>query len=220
MRVIRCTIAWCISFLATTFSQAAEPPSRPILVYQANVAPAETLLARGAIGGFIMLPSVIGEDAARLALRVLAGEKAESMPVTVGDNIKPVFDGPQLQRWNVSEARQPPGSEIRFREASVWAQYRVPILAIAGVVLLQAVLITWLLYEYRQRRRTEDEAHDLSARLINAQEDERARLARELHDDVTQRLALLAIDAGREERRLSNPADGAALRRMPARATM
>jgi len=32
----------------------------------------------------------------------------------------------------------------------------------------------------------------LSARLIQAQEDERARIARELHDDINQRLALLA----------------------------
>jgi signal transduction histidine kinase len=35
---------------------------------------------------------------------------------------------------------------------------------------------------------------DLGGRLINAQEDERGRIARELHDDVSQRLALLAMD--------------------------
>jgi PAS domain S-box-containing protein len=35
---------------------------------------------------------------------------------------------------------------------------------------------------------------DLGGRLINAQEDERGRIARELHDDMSQRLALLAMD--------------------------
>jgi len=35
---------------------------------------------------------------------------------------------------------------------------------------------------------------DLSGRLINAQEEERRRLARELHDDLNQRMALLSIE--------------------------
>ncbi len=37
----------------------------------------------------------------------------------------------------------------------------------------------------------------LAGRLLNAQEEERSRLARELHDDIAQRLAMLAIDAGK-----------------------
>jgi signal transduction histidine kinase len=75
-------------------------------------------------------------------------------------------------------------------------------LAITAVLLLQAAMSTWLLYEHRHRRRSEAAAHALGGRLITAQEEERARLARELHDDITQRLAVLAIDAGREERKL------------------
>ena len=51
-----------------------------------------------------------------------------------------------------------------------------------------------------ERIEAEESARDMAGRLINAQEQERARLARELHDDVTQRLARLAIDAGRIER--------------------
>jgi PAS domain S-box-containing protein len=50
-----------------------------------------------------------------------------------------------------------------------------------------------------ESKRVEEELHDLSRRLIRAHEEERALLARELHDDVTQRLAVLAIDAGRAE---------------------
>ena len=48
-------------------------------------------------------------------------------------------------------------------------------------------------------KRADEELADLSRRLIRAQEEERAMIARELHDDVTQRLAVLAIDAGRAE---------------------
>jgi signal transduction histidine kinase len=47
--------------------------------------------------------------------------------------------------------------------------------------------------ELEERTRTEKEVQALSARLISAQEEERARLARELHDDVSQQIAALSI---------------------------
>jgi PAS domain S-box-containing protein len=43
------------------------------------------------------------------------------------------------------------------------------------------------------RKLSEDSLHTLSGRLIHAQEEERSRIARELHDDFSQRLALLGI---------------------------
>lgn len=50
-----------------------------------------------------------------------------------------------------------------------------------------------------EQRQAEESARRLSRRLIQTQEQERARVARDLHDDVTQRLARLAIDASRLE---------------------
>ncbi|MBL8228051.1 MAG: HAMP domain-containing protein [Bryobacterales bacterium] len=55
--------------------------------------------------------------------------------------------------------------------------------------------------EYRKAaialREKQAELELLAGRLIAAQEDERTRVARELHDDLTQRLAAVAIEAGR-----------------------
>lgn len=51
------------------------------------------------------------------------------------------------------------------------------------------------------------ELEKLAGRLISAQEDERRRVARELHDDLVQRIAAAAIEVGRLER-LSEPRDG------------
>jgi PAS domain S-box-containing protein len=62
------------------------------------------------------------------------------------------------------------------------------------------------------RKRQEDDLRELSRRLIGAQEQERALLARELHDDVTQRLAVLAIDVGRAELDTADGAHAATLR--------
>lgn len=46
------------------------------------------------------------------------------------------------------------------------------------------------------RRSSEESLQSLSGRLIHAQEEERARIARELHDDFSQRLALLSVVLG------------------------
>jgi PAS domain S-box-containing protein len=47
------------------------------------------------------------------------------------------------------------------------------------------------------RKVAEQERQSLLARLANAHQEERWRISRELHDDLTQRLAALAIDLGR-----------------------
>ena len=44
------------------------------------------------------------------------------------------------------------------------------------------------------RKLAEEAAHHLSGRLIHAQEEEQTRLARELHDDLSQSLALLSVE--------------------------
>ena len=44
-----------------------------------------------------------------------------------------------------------------------------------------------------ERKRAEDSIREMSGRLIRAQEDERSRIGRELHDDINQQLALLGL---------------------------
>jgi len=72
-------------------------------------------------------------------------------------------------------------------------------LAVSEIVLADRRVFTGFVRDITERKQTERAARALSGRLIAAQEAERARLARELHDDITQRLACLAIDAGRIE---------------------
>jgi PAS domain S-box-containing protein len=69
-----------------------------------------------------------------------------------------------------------------------------------------------VLRDITNRKRADDSLRDLSQRLIRAHEDERARLARELHDDLTQRLAVLAIDVGRAERGAQDEAQARTMR--------
>jgi len=55
-------------------------------------------------------------------------------------------------------------------------------------------IFTVVLRDVTERKRAEEALRELTGRLITAQEQERARIARELHDDVNQKLALLAVD--------------------------
>ena len=144
---------------------------------------------------------------ANVALRVLKGESPESIPVREIDANITQFDWRQLRRWGISETRLPAGSLIRFRQPSLWDQYKFYIVGATSVLVLQTALITGLLVQRARRRRVEnalreseaalrasnEQTQDLAGRLITAQEDERRRIARDLHDDFNQRLALLSV---------------------------
>ncbi|HEX6689931.1 MAG TPA: histidine kinase, partial [Burkholderiales bacterium] len=160
----------------------------------------ESQLGEGVVGGRVLDYRKVGVAAAEQAVSMLRGE------ARVGDGRRHIdteinaFDARQLERWGIPESRLPPGSEVRYRPPSLWQEHRPLILGVAAVLLAQAALIAGLILQRSRRRRAERAAVDLSGRLLTAHEDERRRLARELHDDLTQRLARLAIDAGQLER--------------------
>jgi len=60
-------------------------------------------------------------------------------------------------------------------------------------------------------RQTREGLRKLAAKLLHAQEEERRRIAREMHDDWTQRLALLGIDFTTLEKNLGTPEKALAL---------
>jgi PAS domain S-box-containing protein len=76
-------------------------------------------------------------------------------------------DGPHWARWEVRPWKTPEGT--------------------VGGILILAEDIT-------RRKQMEEALLEVSHRLIEAQELERNRIARELHDDIGQRLALLAVE--------------------------
>jgi signal transduction histidine kinase len=157
-------------------------------------------LGRGIVGGRIYSDEHAGREAARIAVRILRGEPATSFPPRILEAFGPQYDWRELRRWNISEDRLPPGSKVLFREGTVWERYGKWVLVGMAICVAQTLLIVRLLVHRRKRLRAEAAAREFGGRLIRAQEEERARLARELHDDITQRLAVLAIDAGRMER--------------------
>jgi signal transduction histidine kinase len=164
-------------------------------------------LGGGVVGGELIDMAQFGRDTAPMAVRMIAGESGGHLHLP---KQPPTFDWRELQRWQIEESRLPSGARLRFRPPSLWQERRGLILAIFGIVLFQAILITGLVFQRTRRRSAEHEMMGLSGRLLTAHEDERRRLARELHDDLTQRLARLAIDAGKLEQEGGEAAGNAA----------
>ena len=79
----------------------------------------------------------------------------------------PKYDWRQLQRWNISESRLPPGSEVLFREPTVWQRYSWQIALTTAVILLQAGLISVLLREHRRRQFAEVQSRQRMTELAH-----------------------------------------------------
>jgi signal transduction histidine kinase len=139
---------------------------------------------------------------------VLNGERADDIPVFTLETDVNQVDWRQLRRWGIAESRVPPNAEVLFKDPTVWDRYKRYIVGAVVIVFAQAALIAGLLVQRVKRRRVElalrgsqarlndsyDRIRQLSRQLLLEQDAERARISRELHDDINQQLALLSIE--------------------------
>jgi signal transduction histidine kinase len=129
-----------------------------------------------------------------MAARLLSGEKPENIPVAHGSAARANVDWRQLRRWHIPESVLPPGTIVLYRQPTVWERYRIYILAGVVLIILQTLLIGGLLVQRARRKSATESLKKIGGLLIHAQDDERATIARELHDDFSQRLALQCIE--------------------------
>jgi C4-dicarboxylate-specific signal transduction histidine kinase len=119
------------------------------------------------VGGPMLSVAEGSRQAAAVAVRILGGERPGDIKVPPLRFAAPKFDWRELQRWGIDESRLPPGSQTFFRRPTIWEQYRWQIAAIVAALLLQAGLITWLVYEHRRRSRAEVRSRNAMAELAN-----------------------------------------------------
>jgi len=82
-------------------------------------------------------------------------------------------------------------------ELCTWLAYKFPFQDTSGQLFVGGIGI-----DITERRKARESLQALTRQLINTQEEERARISRELHDDFSQRLALLGIGLGQLWKRL------------------
>jgi len=165
-------------------------------------------ISHGVVGGSLYSQSDAIARVGRLALRVLHGESADSIPVAALSLNRNEIDWRQLRRWRIDDRRLPPGTIVSFRDPTIWDRYGQYVLSGLALLITQTVLIAGLLVQRRRRQRAEedlranqgelqkshDRNRDLGVRLLRAQETERSRIAGELHDDICQRMLVLTVE--------------------------
>lgn len=110
------------------------------------------------VGGPITLIADVSRQAVSAAIRILNGESPAAIGKVVVGPATPRYDWRELQRWDISENNLPAGSEVFFRVPGIWEQYRPQMIAGLSLLLLQAAIISWLVFERRRRHLAEVEA--------------------------------------------------------------
>ena len=143
------------------FSKLRGVANAPIFSYS------DGYFGSGIVGGPLMAMQERSRTAAGAALRILRGEAPNDINTPPIGFSTPKFDWREMQRWGISQARLPAGSEIQFRAPTAWEEYRWQIVAITAVILLQAALIFGLLYEHRRRHDAEVQARQRMSELAH-----------------------------------------------------
>jgi signal transduction histidine kinase len=144
----------------------------------------------GSVGGFVVDVGMMGKRAGELANRILGGAAPASRPFESRSDGVPMFDWRALKRWEISESRLPPGSVVRFRERTLWEQYRWYVIGALAIIAIQAVLIADLLLQHARRRRSETDLRRNREQLahvtrISTMGELAASLAHELNQPLT-----------------------------------
>ncbi|MBP1777861.1 MAG: multi-sensor signal transduction histidine kinase, partial [candidate division NC10 bacterium] len=113
-------------------------------VGQASAAPVfgvlETSLGRGIVGGMLYSFERVGASAGALALEILGGGPSSGpVPSVLEVPPAPMFDWPQLKRWDLSMDAVPPGSIVINREYTIWERYRTAVIVASFLLVLQAL---------------------------------------------------------------------------------
>ena len=113
----------------------------------------DTMIGPGGSGGVVIPLESLATDLAKLALRI---STPGSLPLPPTESrLLPMFDWRELRRWGIDERLLPPGSEVRFRELSLWDRYRWYVVGAVSLTLVQSLLIAGLVVQRARRRGTE-----------------------------------------------------------------
>ena len=114
-------------------------------------------LGYGIVGGKLTSGYAQGEAAGEIALRILQGESAQSIPIQMQSPSRYMFDYEQLERFGIELSDLPEDSIVINRTLSFYERYEAQIWIIGGSIAFLAFIIVLLFVNVLRRRRAERE---------------------------------------------------------------
>jgi PAS domain S-box-containing protein len=115
----------------------------------------EQLIGPKTVGGIITDPRLQGAHAARMALRVLAGERPEDIGVMRHCPTRPIFNYAAMDRFGIRPSDLPEGTEIINRPVSYYQEHKRVIWVASGIVGGLIAVVVVLSANIVLRRRAE-----------------------------------------------------------------
>jgi len=137
----------------------------------------ESQIGYGLVGGTMQTWNTVGQVAATLVKRILAGDNPQAAAEGLEMPVSTIVDWREMKRWGLDETRLPPDTDIRFKQPTLWEAYRTQAIIFTAVGVAQLMLIAALAVALQRRRVAE--ATRLQAEVKAAQlRDELAHSAR------------------------------------------
>jgi len=120
----------------------------------------DTYLGKGIVGGMLTSGYQQGKAAAQIALRILEGERIETIPVVRDSPNSYMFDNRQLKLFDINEADLPEGSIIINRPDTLYSRHKAlvhtTVFTIMSLMLTIIALLTVISYRKKMERALRD----------------------------------------------------------------
>jgi serine phosphatase RsbU (regulator of sigma subunit)/ABC-type uncharacterized transport system substrate-binding protein len=123
------------------------------------------MVGLGVLGGKVKSAYYQGQVAARVAQRILHGELADCIPITMASPNYYMFDYEQLKRFEIGASLLPQGSLILHQPETFFYKYHTLITIVVSIFVVLVGFILILLFNIRRRKRAQQGLQDILAAM-------------------------------------------------------
>jgi two-component system, cell cycle sensor histidine kinase and response regulator CckA len=131
-------------------------------------------LNHGIVGGMLTTGISHGSEAAKMALRIMNGEKPADIPVLRESPNRYIYDDAEMRKFGISPEQLPAGSTVINRPLTFYQQYRSLVWQVViafGVLLVFTAILTFNLFRRRAAEKMLIKSEDKFRALVETTSD-------------------------------------------------